>query len=334
MGRPIDEFALAWGALAGESESEGWRSIPVSPAGPCALMVARRFPGNLEAVLVGFSTARIPTAAELPDARGFEMARADPHGDGKTWLALTRKESGSVDLFSEMVGDIAGALDVVAGEGEDRILQAMLSRVRAWQEFMRKGAQALSPEAELGLVGELCVLEQIIDAGLPVSLAVESWVGPVDGIQDFQLGTGALEVKATLTSQGFPAKIGSLEQLDDSIRKPLFVAGVRFAQRSSGRSLPQWARDLGAKFLAEPDVATLFRDRLMAAGFHEAHVDHYSRRFAKEGTKVVEVVDGFPRLIPGSVPDGVRRAIYEIDLDRARGGNVTVEEVLRMTGVL
>jgi hypothetical protein len=278
--------------------------------------------------------ARIPSAAQLPDARGFEVARADPHGDGKTWLALTRKESGSVDLFSEMVGDIAGALDTVAKEGEERILQAMLSRVRAWQEFMRKGTQALSPEAEIGLVGELSFLEQTIDAGVPVSIAIDSWVGPIDGIQDFQFGTGAVEVKATLASHGFPAKIGSLEQLDDSGRKPLFVAGVRFAQRASGRSLPEWARDLGAKLLGDPDAARLFQDRLMAAGFHEAHTDHYSRRFVHEGTKVVEVGEGFPRLVPGNVPDGIRRALYEIDLDRAPGGNATVEGALRKTGAL
>ncbi|MEW6513565.1 MAG: PD-(D/E)XK motif protein [Pseudomonadota bacterium] len=76
-----------------------------------------------------------------------------------------------------MVGDVAGAMDAEAAEGEERILRAMLSRVRAWQEFMRKGAQALSPEAEIGLVGELSFLRLIIEAGVPAVIAVESWVG-------------------------------------------------------------------------------------------------------------------------------------------------------------
>lgn len=334
MARPIEEFVLAWGALSGHSEEEGWRSISVAPAGTCVLMAGRRFPGNEEALLAGFSTAKVPAAEKLPEGRGFEVSRADPHGDGKTWIALTRKESGSVELFAEMVGDVAGAMDSEAQEGEERILRAMLSRVRAWQEFMRKGVQALSPEAEIGLVGELSFLGALLDAGVSAALAVEAWVGPVDGIQDFVLGTGAVEVKATLASHGFPAKIGSLEQLDDSVRKPLFVAGARFAQRDSGRNLPEWAHDLGAMFAGNAEASGLFADRLLAAGYHSAHADRYPRRFVHEGTKVVEVGDGFPRLIPGNVPDGIRRVIYEIDFDRAPGGDSGVVEALRKTGAL
>jgi hypothetical protein len=74
------------------------------------------------------------------------------------------------------------------------------------------------------------LLRAIINAGVPSALAIESWVGPLDAIQASALGTGALEVKATLSAVGFPAKIGSLEQLDDSTRQPLFVAGVRLRQ--------------------------------------------------------------------------------------------------------
>jgi len=334
MARPIEEFVLAWGALSGRSEDDGWRGIPVAPAGPCALMAGRRFPGNEEALLAGFSKAKVPTAEKLPEGRGFPVCRADPHGDGKTWIALSRKESGSVELFAEMVGDVAGAMDAEAAEGEERILRAMLSRVRAWQEFMRKGAQALSPEAEIGLVGELSFLRSIIEAGVPAVIAVESWVGPVDGIQDFVLGTGAVEVKATLASRGFPAKIGSLEQLDDSVRKPLFVAGVRFVQRDSGRNLPEWAAGVREMISGDAEASGMFADRLLAAGYHEAHADRYPRRFAHEGTKVVEVGDGFPRIIPGNVPDGIRKVIYEIDLDRAPGGDAGVVGALRGTGAL
>lgn len=334
MARPIDEFALAWDALSGSSGVGGWRSIAVAAAGPCILMAARRFPGNEEALLAGFSSARVPAAEKLPEGLGFEVSRADPHGDGKTWLALTRKESGSVELFAEMVCDIAGALDVASAEGEERILRALLSRVRSWQEFMRRGAQALSPEAELGLVGELLFLGAMLDAGVPAQSSLDSWVGPLDGVQDFELGTGAVEVKATLSPQGFPAKIGSLDQLDDSVRRPLFVAGARLSQRESGRNLPEIALAVSGKLADELAAASLLADRLLAAGYPEAHADRYSRRFALEEMRVVEVIDGFPRLTPGSVPAGVRKAIYEIDLDRAPGADEGVIGALRKLGAL
>lgn len=334
MARPIDEFALGWDALSGDSGVSGWRSIAVAPAGPCVLMAARRFPGNEEALLAGFSSARVPTAEKLPEGRGFEVSRADPHGDGKTWLALTRKESGSVELFAEMVCDVAGALDGASAEGEDRILRALLSRVRSWQEFMRKGAQALSPEAELGLVGELLFLAAILDAGVSAQTSLDSWVGPLDGVQDFELGTGAIEVKATLSSQGFPAKVGSLEQLDDSVRSPLFVAGARLSQRGTGRNLPEIAEAVRDKLVGDTGAVSVFADKLLAAGYHEDHADRYPRRFSAEGMRVVKVGEGFPRLTPGNVPYGIRRVIYEIDFDRAPGADEGVVGALRMLGAL
>lgn len=334
MARPIDEFILAWGALSGASDEEGWRTIEVASAGPCVLMAGRRFPGNEEALLAGFSVARLPAAEKLPEGRGFEVSRADPLGDGKTWIALTRKESGSVELFAEMVGDVAGAMDASACDGEVRVLRTLLSRVRSWQEFMRKGLQALSPEAEIGLIGELSFLNALLDAGLPAPLAVEAWVGPLNGVQDFKIGTGAVEVKATISTQGFPAKIGSLEQLDDSLSRPLFLAGARLSLRDSGMNLPEFA--LSAKEALKGDVEALgmFADRLLAAGYHEAHADRYPRRFTLEGTRVVEVGEGFPRIVPGTVPVGIRRVVYEIDLDRAPGEDAGLVGALERLGAL
>jgi len=334
MARPTDEFLLAWESLAGEATQDGWRSIPVAPAGSCQLMAARRFPGNGESLLAHFPSVKIPVAEKLPEGHGFTIDRVDPHGDGKTWLALTRKESGSVELFVAMVGDVVGVMDTEAASSEERLLTIFLGRVRAWQEFMRKGIQGLEPEAEIGLIGELSFLASMLDAGIPASLAVESWVGPLDGIQDFEVGTGAVEVKATLSATGFPAKIGSLEQLDDSIRQPLFLAGVRLSQTGSGQNLPEFAEHVRGLLRVDAEALRLFADRLLAAGFFTIHADRYSRRFSIVGTRVVEVVEGFPRLTHGTVPNGIKSARYEIDFDRASGENLGPMGAFKKLGVL
>lgn len=334
MARPIDEFVLAWKSLSGSSEEEGWRSIPVSPVGPCVLRAGRRFPGNEESLLAGFSAVKIPSAEKLPEGSGFTVERVDPNGDGKTWLALTRKESGSVELFAAMVCDVAGAMDANAVSGEDQLLRVFLGRIRAWQEFMRKGTQGLGPEAEIGLVGELSFLAAMVEAGIPVSLAVEAWVGPLDGIQDFEIGTGAVEVKATLSASGFLAKIGSLEQLDDSIRQPLFVAGVRLSQTESGQNLPELAEAVRQTLNGDREAERLFAERLLVAGYFDTHTDRYPRRFTLAGIRVIEVAEEFPRIVPGTVPSGIKRAIYEIDLDKVSGENIGPEGALKKLGVL
>ncbi len=333
MARPIKDFVLAWDALSGSSTEEGWRAILLNPAGPCVLMAGRRFPDNQEALLAGFATISVPQAEKLPEGNGFEVSRADIKAEGKTWIALTRKESGSFELFTEMVGDVAGAMDVAADGGEEQILRAMLVRIRSWQEFMRKGIQALGTEAEIGLAGELSFLSALLSSGLPKNLAVESWVGSLDGIQDFMLGTGAVEVKATLASLGFPAKIGSLEQLDDCVRKPLFVSGIRFSQRETGQSLPDFVSSIKAELKGDTEAERVFQERLLAAGYFDTHADRYSRRFSLEKLRLVEVGDNFPRIIPGNVPDGIRKVMYEIDLDRVSSIDIGLAEVLKKLGV-
>jgi hypothetical protein len=258
----------------------------------------------------------------------------EPSGDGLIWLALTRSAHGSLDLFAAMVADVAHAMDAEPGADERRLLRVFLGRIRAWQEFMRKGAQSLSPEAEIGLVGELTLLRGIIDAGVPMAAAIESWVGPLDGVRDFELGTGSIEVKATLSAAGFPAKIGSLEQLDDSVRQPLFLAGARLRQTQTGQSLPELVAEMRDVAAGEAEAVRLLSERLIAAGYFDAHADRYIRRFTLIDVRVVEVKDDFPRLTLGSVPLGVTKASYEIDLDKAAGPSIQTTDALKKLGAI
>jgi Putative PD-(D/E)XK family member, (DUF4420) len=334
MARLIDDIELAWRSLRASADTTGWRSISIATIGPCSLLAGLSFPEKSEALLASFSSSTIPAAEKLPDGQGFVVSRVEPNGDGLTWLALTRSFHGSLELFAAMVADVAHAMDAEPGADEKRLLRVFLGRIRAWQEFMRKGAQSLSPESEIGLVGELTLLRAIIDAGLPLASAIESWVGPLDGVRDFEIGTGSLEVKTTLSAAGFPAKIGSLEQLDDSVRQPLFVAGARLRQTDTGQSLPELVAEMRDVAAGEPEAMRLLGERLIAAGYFDAHADRYVRRFALADTRVVEVKEGFPRLTPGSVPLGVRRATYEIDLDKAAGPSMPAADALKKLGAI
>ena len=182
MARPSEDFLLAWSSLTGDDTEPGWRSIALPPSGPLDVRAGRRSPDNAEAVLVGFPTAKIPAADKLPEGQGFAVERTELEGAGKLWIALSRKFAGSTELFAAMSCDVIGALDdaVAAGADEARLARVCIGRVGAWQEFMRKGTQALSPEAEIGLVGELVLLGAIIGAGVAAAHAIESWVGPLD----------------------------------------------------------------------------------------------------------------------------------------------------------
>lgn len=336
MARPSNEFLMAWASLTSADIEPGWQAIALPSVGTLQVRAGRRSPDNAEAVLVCFPSAKLAAAEKLPEGQGFAVEPADADGSGKLWLALTRKPAGSAELFASMACDVVGALDeaIAFGSDEDKLLRVLIRRVGAWQEFMRKGNQALSPEAEIGLVGELMLLRAILEEGVAPATAVESWVGPLDGIQDFAIGPGALEVKATLSAAGFPAMIGSLDQLDDSTRQPIFLVGTRLRQTDGGQSLPAIVEALRVATKGDSEAERLLSERLLAAGYTDSHADRYPRKFEHAGTRVLEVAGGFPRMTAGSVPPGIVKAIYQIDLDKAPGDDIGTRGALKKLGVI
>ncbi len=334
MARQSNEFALAWASLSSGAIETGWRTIAVTAAGQCALSAGRRFPENQEAVLVGFASINIPAAEKLPEGQGFTVEHVSLPNESRTWVALTRKDGGSIELFMAMVCDITGLLDIESGAEDTRLLRVFLGRVRAWQEFMRKATGALGPESEMGLVGELLLLGRFLELGMTPEVATAAWIGPLDGIQDFEIGAGAIEVKTTLASVGFPAHIGSLEQLDDSIRQPLFVAGMRLQLMPTGKTLPEIVEDTRDILFFNPDAARTFDERLLRAQYFDGHRDQYRRRFGLASASIIEVKGEFPRLTTGCVPNGITKATYEIDLDRVSNAHIELQSTLKQLGAL
>jgi hypothetical protein len=264
-----EELRAAWRALAGPEAGEGWRTISLASAGGWRLLAARRFPANEEAILVGFDSARMPPAGQLPQGKGFavEPVLSGTLSGAGNWLSLARRGSASLDLFAMMAEDVAGMLAVNHGTGDDRMLQLLLARIRAWQDFMQRGSDGLlSPEAEIGLCGELVILLELLRAGLSPAAAVDAWHGPLDGIQDFYLGAGAIEVKTTIAQGGFPAGISSLEQLDEAYRQHLFLAGVRLTLQDSGETLAGHVSRVQSALSVEMPALDDFSIRLVLAG--------------------------------------------------------------------
>lgn len=312
----IEEIQLAWNSIKTVQGSSGWNTVAVLPIQPGRFRAGRNFPDHSEALLAGFRASAIANNEKLPDGLGFQVTRLDGQREGLTWLALTRSPNGNLELFTTMVADVVDAL-LTAGTGEDSWdLRVFLGRIRAWQEFMRKGSIPLSPENEVGLFGELTILEKIIAAGVSPEIAVNAWVGPTaDGIRDFALGFGAIEVKATVSSNGFVAKIGSIEQLDDTNCKPIFLGAVRFTLTECGQTICEKVAEITEILESDPLTLTVFKDRLIEACYMNADAHLYHRRFSLREIVVLEIDKDFPCMTHGNVKPGVVSARYEVNLE-------------------
>ncbi|WP_038910103.1 PD-(D/E)XK motif protein [Dickeya dadantii] len=335
MARQSEEFILAWLSLSSDSEVPGWQAISLPSSGAVELQAGRRLPDNAEAVLFSFPTARLARAEKLPEGKGFLVEKAEAMGTNDLLLALTRQEEGNLELFTLMVCDVVGAIDegVAEGVAESGLLRILVRRVLAWQQFMSRGLSPLGPEAELGLMGELYFMTLLLDLQLPPMEVLSAWVGPDDAPQDFLLGDGAIEVKATMSSSGFPVRISSLEQLDDAVSSPLFLAAIRFIRLEEGFTLPEIVAEIEQRLKGQPASVNFFCERLMLVGYSWAHMSNYTRRFKPKEKLYFSISEGFPRLTLGSVPIGVTRAQYEINLDHARDFLTELDVVLKKLGV-
>jgi hypothetical protein len=299
------------------------------------LLAGRRLPGDEEALLVGFHNIRAVPDSHLPQGHGFDVFRlsADPTGGDRFWVALARRTGGSPELFAMMAEDLLRFIEDDARQDEDGLLHRFLSRIRAWQDFMDRHREGvLSAEAELGLFGELILIDSMIEAGMPEGHVIDAWQGPLDGLQDFMPGSGGIEVKATLSVAGFPATISSLEQLDETMRQPLFLAAVRLALNPSGMTLPAKADAIREKLGGNHAAREIFEVRLMQAGLLRTASERYTRQFLHISTAVMPVRDDFPRLTRAHVHPAIRETRYEVDLDLAGTSDISLAHALERLG--
>lgn len=305
----------AWRGMTQGGTGEGWQTILLGTAGGAQVRAAKLYPEGAEAFLIGFADAQVPTDQSLPQAKGFRTSRVKLHGNPATWVAVTRQPVGSIELFASMTTDVLAVVQAQSGGSPSATLRAAIARIAAWQRFMERGSGLLTLEEELGLHGELVVLGELLEGEADKAAIVEAWLGPLGGLHDFRIGQGALEVKATLSGPGFPAKISNLEQLDTSAVSPLFIAGVRHIEAPGGMTLGELSLDLLDRLAGDPAAKATFRDRLLAVGLPETDFGRYTRRLTHVSARAYLVDDGFPRLVRGNMPSAVVSARYVLDLD-------------------
>jgi hypothetical protein len=216
------------------------------------------------------------------------------------------------DLFELVAEDVVRAVSAAADERS--AVGALLSRIALWQRFFRRDNESLSQEEQIGLIGELHVLEHLVLPALGPLAAVAAWKGPLDGLRDFKVVPGfELEVKST-TELGGCFRVANLAQLDDDGIAHLLLCVVTVPLDPGGISLPEIVEHLREVLgAADRAAADRFEDILLQAGYHELHAERYRRLKVRfQSRRLYRVGPGFPRIVRSGVASGVREAVYAV----------------------
>lgn len=321
-----------WRALAQQEDSEEWRFVRLASVQRLSFEAGCNFPGSKEALVVSFDGSKSFDSSMLPQGRGFDVVKIEKQTafSDRTAIGLVRSPEGSRDIFLLMVIDVIRSIESAAASSRVDLLDEFLLRVREWQDFMSRKNRLLSLDAQIGLLGELHVLERLLDSRLG-SQAVQCWQGPLKAAQDFHIGAGSVEVKSTTSERGFIARISSIEQLD-SERSPGFLCAIRFREAGEGSSLSETVLRLRDR-LATSGSARMFDALLLVMGYLDEHAVSYSRRFIPSEIRGFPLDENLPRLSRSMLPAAIRSANYTLDLDAVQTSFVTCDQIIESFGL-
>jgi hypothetical protein len=327
-----DGLVRSWRALANRKGTEDWRFVHLTKLGHVSIEAGCHFPLGLEALIVCFPNSWKIDTARLPEGKGFDVIYIDDETEfiDSHAIALIRRPEGTSEIFTVMVVDILRALESAAVAGHQEVLDAFIERVKEWQHFMARSHRPLTCEAQVGLFGELWLLRQLMNTSLG-SDALNCWQGPLSAAQDFHIRGGAVEVKSTICSGSFLAKINSIEQLD-SEKSPIFLCALRFEEVVEGLSLSEAVSALRVDFNSVGKNRG-FDALLMVMGYIDEHEPLYYRRLALKDVKIFRSEDEMPRLVRTALPAAIRSAAYILDLDAIEAPSIVLDDLINELGL-
>ncbi|MCJ1698612.1 PD-(D/E)XK motif protein [Rathayibacter festucae] len=257
---------------------------------------------------------RVPAKGPLPDVTAY--GRVSAKRSSGEFVIVFDAEHSEYEAYAMLH---AAAVLIAGGSSPSDAVPAALE---AFRELLSK-RHRLSDEQETGLIGELTVLNLLLDV-LPVVDALQSWLGPTAQPHDFALENVDLEVKTTRSNRNVHT-ISSLEQLLPAGVRPLVLAALRIEPTGGAADGQSLADLVAATHGRVTGFAAAFDQLLGAAGWTSDSAELHTKRYRVADTAFHAVDQSFPALtraaVVASVPNAplLLNASYRLDLtDYAR----------------
>ncbi len=321
-----DQLVAKWAeaAHAGPADRE-WRAVALSMPATVRFFAGIREPDGRIALLIEAPLGAAPATPLRMVAEGVSLTDQRDQSQGLVRVAIALEREPLRDVFEVLAADLVEVVRQAATPAQ--AIAIGVSRLEAWQAFLRSGRRGLSREEQIGLLGELTVLELLADE-IGHEAAVEAWCGPLDGIHDFSKSGIGIEVKAA-AGGGNLVRISRLDQLDRRGLSSLLLARPRFQEAPGGRTMSTAAADIREAIdRSAPGARRHFDDRLLRAGLLERDPRAPSGfSFVLQQFRCFEVREDFPRMTGLSVPPEIVDASYSLD-ERRLGGFLITPDML------
>ena len=229
-------------------------------------------------------------------------------------LVLTLTSHADLDLFHALCKTLIRNLTNTPNS--KTALTIVLNHLRRWQRFLAGTKPRLLSSWEVrGLFAELHFLQSLYTYLLNHSEALDAWIGPMGGNQDFVFANTAVEIKAISNKGPNYVNISSENQLESPCEK-LYLGISRIIEGTDlplAISLNEMVQRIEID-LTESSVLDDYQTKLAEVGYVELHhYDNPSMQIAETHTYLVG--DEFPRIIRSQIPNGAQNVKYQLQID-------------------
>lgn len=248
------------------------------------------------------------SAEDPPDLNGIRVRR---RSIGESFYLDLIAPASNERVFSGMCGEVINAVAVRGREPA----AATAAIVRKWQAALRNSKTMMEQKAQVGLVGELYVLKQLM---LPLlgPVAIDQWSGPHLERHDFVSADVHIEVKSTRKSR-HEHEISRGDQLNAPPGKSLLLVSVQLESTIGGDvTLATLIDEILAEVQDDFTAQAEFIDKVERIGWSDLmRPSPELMRFYVRAVAMFEVDDEFPRLPDDlELPSGIVSVRYTVSL--------------------
>jgi hypothetical protein len=313
------DYRRIWSSINSESDNsivktQIARKIPSRGVFP--VFLATDFKKGIRLLYIKLDNDHDIITENLPRFRGLEISLSLTSIGGfqnQEFIKFTQSIPNTDNIFESVISDIC---ENVAHLHAKKNLPAALTKVlNEWKVFFEKEQnEILSISSQKGLVGELHFLRDYLFQKYSFTESLYYWTGSDKTNHDFQIKNIAVEVKTTSSKQHKKFVISSERQLDSTGLEHLYVSlfALNLHNNMPERTLPKLIDEIYTHLHEDPFATFQLQIKLAKYGYNEIHAEKYTTGFSLFEMRFFEVVEGFPRLLQGNLPDGVGDLKYSI----------------------
>lgn len=241
------------------------------------------------------------------------IASTGQRHDGRWSISFRLIKKDNEDVFIHLCWDIIeSSRDKSLGCAT---VNYIIERYNKWLKLMEHQQAGLMDESRRkGLIGEILFLEENIQNGMEIQVAIDGWIGPDGADQDFVYSNGWTEIKCTGISTD-NISISSIEQLDAEL--PGWIC-VYFLDKTApesrkGFTLKDKVDELRNAFKDNIRAREIFENKLFKYGYVDRK-EYGEQKYKFGGKNKYKVDNNFPRLIKSNIPLQIVSAKYNISL--------------------